>query len=127
MTADHMTWDVTDLGFRMGLSPKVPDVLSRHLGDVVDELLAGAGLRVEDVAGWAVHPGGPRIIDVVRDELGLREEQVGASRRVLAEHGNCSSATVLLVLQELADVDGPIVAMAFGPGLTLYAALLMPA
>jgi alkylresorcinol/alkylpyrone synthase len=126
-TADHMTWDVTDLGFRMGLSPKVPDVLSRHVGDVVDELLAGAGLRAEDVAGWAVHPGGPRIIDVVRDELGLRDEQVAASRRVLSEHGNCSSATVLLVLQELADVDGPVVAMAFGPGLTLYAALLLPA
>jgi predicted naringenin-chalcone synthase len=126
-TADHMTWDVTDLGFRMGLSPRVPDVLSRHVGDVVDELLTAAGLRIEDVAGWAVHPGGPRIIDVVRDELGLAEEQVGASRRILAEHGNCSSATVLLVLQELADVDGPIVAMAFGPGLTLYAALLLPA
>jgi predicted naringenin-chalcone synthase len=126
-TADHMTWDVTDLGFRLGLSPRVPDVLSRHVGDVVDELLSGAGLRAEDVAGWAVHPGGPRILDVVRDELGLREEQIAASRRVLAEHGNCSSATVLLVLQELADVDGPVVAMAFGPGLTLYAALLLPA
>lgn len=126
-TADHMTWDVTDLGFRMGLSPRVPDVLSRHVGEVVDELLAGAGVRTEDVAGWAVHPGGPRIIDVVRDELGLAEEQVAASRRVLSEHGNCSSATVLLVLQEMADVDGPVVAMAFGPGLTLYAALLLPA
>jgi predicted naringenin-chalcone synthase len=122
-----MTWDVTDLGFRMGLSARVPDVLSRHVGGVVDELLAGAGLRTEDVAGWAVHPGGPRILDVVRDELGLAEEQMEASRRVLTEHGNCSSATVLLVLQELADVDGPVVAMAFGPGLTLYAALLMPA
>jgi len=126
-TSDLMTWDVTDLGFRMGLSPRVPGVLSKHVGEVVDELLAGAGLRVEDVAGWAVHPGGPRIIDVVRDELGLAEEQVAASRRVLSEHGNCSSATVLLVLQEMADVDGPVVAMAFGPGLTLYAALLLPA
>ena len=126
-TADHMTWDVTDLGFRMGLSPRVPDVLAKHVGDVVDELLTGAGLRVEDVAGWAVHPGGPRILDVVRDELGLTEGQMGAARRVLAEHGNCSSATVLLVLEELADVDGPGVAMAFGPGLTLYAALLIPA
>jgi alkylresorcinol/alkylpyrone synthase len=94
---------------------------------VVDELLTGAGLRTEDVAGWAVHPGGPRILDVVRDELGLAEEQIAASRRVLAEHGNCSSATVLLVLEELADVDGPVVAMAFGPGLTLYAVLLLPA
>jgi predicted naringenin-chalcone synthase len=126
-TADLMTWDVTDLGFRMGLSPRVPGVLSKHVGEVVDELLAGAGLRVEDVAGWAVHPGGPKIIDVVRDELGLAEEQMAASRRVLSEHGNCSSATVLLVLQEMADVDGPVVAMAFGPGLTLYAALLLPA
>jgi predicted naringenin-chalcone synthase len=126
-TADLMTWDVTDLGFRMGLSPQVPGVLSKHVGEVVDELLAGAGLRTEDVAGWAVHPGGPKIIDVVRDELGLAEEQVAASRRVLSEHGNCSSATVLLVLQEMADVDGPVVAMAFGPGLTLYAALLLPA
>ena len=126
-TADHMTWDVTDLGFRMGLSARVPDVLGRHVADVVDELLTGAGLRIEDVAGWAVHPGGPRILDVVRDELGLAEEHIAASRRVLAEHGNCSSATVLLVLEELADVDGPVVVMAFGPGLTLYAALLLPA
>jgi predicted naringenin-chalcone synthase len=126
-TADHMTWDVTDLGFRMGLSPRVPDVLARHVGGVVDELLGTAGLRVEDVAGWAVHPGGPRILDVVRDGLGLVEEQLAASRGVLAEHGNCSSATVLLVLEALADVDGPVVAMAFGPGLTLYAALLLPA
>ena len=125
-TADHMTWDITDLGFRMGLSPRVPDVLARHVGEVVDELLGAAGLRVEDVAGWAVHPGGPRILDVVRDELGLAESQMEASRGVLAAHGNCSSATVLLVLQELADVDGPVVAMAFGPGLTLYTALLMP-
>jgi predicted naringenin-chalcone synthase len=126
-TADHMTWEVTDLGFRMGLSPRVPDVLARHVADVVAELLDGAGLRTEDVAGWAVHPGGPRILDVVRDRLALTEPQLDASRRVLAEHGNCSSATVLLVLQELAGADGPVVAIAFGPGLTLYAALLMPA
>jgi alkylresorcinol/alkylpyrone synthase len=121
-----MTWDVTDLGFRMGLSPRVPDVLSRHVGSVVQELLDDAGLRTEDVAGWAVHPGGPRILDVVQEQLGLSDAQMAASRHVLAEHGNCSSATVLLVLEELADVDGPVVAMAFGPGLTLYAALLLP-
>ena len=76
-------------------------------------------------------PNGVRIhvagIDVVRDELGLTEEQMAASRRTLAEHGNCSSVTVLLVLEEMADVDGPVVVMAFGPGLTLYAALLLPA
>ena len=39
-TADYMTWDVTDLGFRMGLSRQVPDVLAAHVGPIVDGLLA---------------------------------------------------------------------------------------
>nr|WP_156925945.1 type III polyketide synthase [Glycomyces arizonensis] len=129
-TSGHMTWDVTDLGFRMGLSPEVPEVLGEHVGPLVKDLLARHGLDVPDVRGWAVHPGGPRILDAVGDGLGLPPTALAVSREVLAEHGNCSSATVLLVLRELLggeDPSGPVVAMSFGPGLTLYAALLEPA
>ncbi len=54
-----MTWDVTDLGFRMGLSPRVPDVLARHVGGVVDELLAGAGLRSRGRRRLGGAPGRP--------------------------------------------------------------------
>jgi len=68
-TADHMTWDVTDLGFKMGLDPRVPDVLARHAQPVVSDLLARHGLAVEDVRGWAVHPGGRRIVEVVGEVL----------------------------------------------------------
>ncbi|WP_019819331.1 type III polyketide synthase [Saccharomonospora saliphila] len=128
--AEHMTWDVTDLGFRMGLSPHVPDVLAEHLPTVIGELLARNGLGVPDVRGWAVHPGGPRILHTVERTLRLPADALAASRTVLAEHDNCSSGTVLLVLDELRangalDDGGPVVALAFGPGLTLYAALLM--
>lgn len=124
-TSDHMTWDVTDLGFRMGLSPRVPAVLARHVGSVVrDRLLAPHGLRPDDVAGWAVHPGGRRILEVVAEQLELSAETMAPSYGVLDQFGNCSSATVLLVLDRLPDEPGPVVAMAFGPGLTLYAALL---
>ncbi|GIJ54023.1 type III polyketide synthase [Virgisporangium aurantiacum] len=126
-TSDHMTWDVTDLGFRMGLSPKVPDALSLHVAPVVDELLARHGLARGDVDGWVVHPGGPRILDVVRDELALTEGDLAASRRVLAEHGNCSSPTVLMILDAVRRSrpgGRRVMMMAFGPGLTLYAALL---
>ena len=128
-TADHMTWDVTDLGFKMGLSPAVPDVLARHARPVVEDLLGAHGLTVQDVAGWAVHPGGRKIVEVVGEVLGLAESQLAASYDVLRDVGNCSSATVLLVLERLAaTVDVPpgehVVAMAFGPGLTLYMALL---
>jgi predicted naringenin-chalcone synthase len=124
-TADHMTWDVTDHGFRMGLSPLVPDALAAHVGPFVSELLATSGTRQNDVDGWAVHPGGPHILDVARRELALPTDAVAASREVLAVHGNCSSPTVLLILDELRRArHQQVVAMAFGPGLTLYAALL---
>jgi predicted naringenin-chalcone synthase len=127
-TSDHMTWDITDLGFKMGLSPRVPDVLALHVRDVVDDLLGRHGVRRQDVAGWAVHPGGPRILDVVEDRLGLDPVLLQASRGVLRDFGNCSSATVLLVLDRVlqgdTDPGDHVVAMAFGPGLTLYAALL---
>jgi alkylresorcinol/alkylpyrone synthase len=129
-TADHMTWHVTDLGFRMGLSAQVPDVVARHVGPLIGGLLARHGLDASDVTGWAVHPGGPRILDVVQRELGLSDDAMAPSRETLAEHGNCSSPTVLLILDRIARSStgepGPSVVMAFGPGLTLYAALLRP-
>ncbi len=128
-TSDYMTWDVTDQGFRMGLSPRVPSVLARHARPVVTSLLGRHGLTIPDVAGWAVHPGGPRIVEVVGEQLGLTEADLAASYDVLRDHGNCSSATVLLVLDRLRRRRAlrrgeAVVALAFGPGLTLYAVLL---
>ncbi|MFI1192798.1 type III polyketide synthase [Micromonospora sp. NPDC020750] len=126
-TADHMTWEVTDTGFRMGLSPQVPQVLSTHVRGLVDGLLARHGTRLTEVDGWAVHPGGPRILDVVERELALPSRALAASRATLQEHGNCSSPTVLLILDRLLRAAQPpdrVLMLAFGPGLTLYAALL---
>jgi alkylresorcinol/alkylpyrone synthase len=128
-TADHMTWDVTDLGFRMGLSPEVPRVLARHVRDHVTTLLDRHGYSLDDVDAWAVHPGGPRILDTVVEQLDLPAGALDASRAVLAAQGNCSSTTVLLVLDALRSrglprAGRPAVVTAFGPGLTLYTALL---
>lgn len=124
-TAGHMSWEITDLGFRMGLSPRVPEALATKVGGFVADLLAGEGLSVAAVDGWAVHPGGPHILDVVERELALAPPALAASRGVLAAHGNCSSPTVLLILDELRRTGCEhVVALAFGPGLTLYAAVL---
>ncbi len=126
-TAEYMTWQVTDLGFRMGLSPRVPEVLAHHVAPLVTGLLNRHRLAVPDIAGWAVHPGGPRIIDVVGEQLALDAGALASSRECLASHGNCSSPTVLLILEQLlaAGPAGPIALLAFGPGLTLYAGLLL--
>ncbi len=128
-TSDHMLWDITDNGFRMGLSPRVPDVLARHVRPAADELLADHGLEVADVAAWAVHPGGPRVLDVVEEHLGLAAHALDASRQTLRDRGNCSSATVLMVLERILgnarpEPGDPVVLLAFGPGLTLYSTLL---
>ena len=128
-TADHMTWDVTDLGFKMGLSPKVPDVLAVHARPVVQALLARHGLQPDDVTGWAVHPGGRKIVEVIGEALALSQAQLAPSYDVLRDVGNCSSATVLMVLQRLQETTelaagDHVVALAFGPGLTLCGVLL---
>jgi alkylresorcinol/alkylpyrone synthase len=128
-TAEHLTWEVTDLGFKMTLSRRVPDVLGDAVGPLVDRLLARNGLGRDAVDAWVVHPGGPRVLDVVAERLALTDDALESSRRVLRDHGNCSSATVLLALEDLAPdvIDRPgahVVVAAFGPGLTLAAALL---
>jgi alkylresorcinol/alkylpyrone synthase len=128
-SADMMTWDVTDHGFRMGLSPRIVGVLERHVSGLVDDLLSRHNVTRPQVAAWAVHPGGPKILDVVGEQLGLDEEQLEASRSVLRDFGNCSSATVLLIIDRIVrgrelGAGDHVVALAFGPGLTLYAALL---
>jgi alkylresorcinol/alkylpyrone synthase len=127
--ADLMTWDLTDHGFRMGLSPRVPGVLGPLAGDAVDELLSRHGVAASAVAGWAIHPGGPRIVDAIARSLGLSEDEVAPSRSVLRDYGNCSSPTVFLVLERLLEARPPapgdhLVAVGFGPGLTVAAALL---
>ena len=128
-SADLMTWDVTDQGFRMGLSTRVPEVLERHAEPMVRDLLAAHDLTPAEVGAWAVHPGDPAILEVVERQLGLPDGELDVSRKVLRERGNCSSATVLLVLEELrAERElapgAHVVMLAFGPGLTLYGALL---
>ncbi len=87
--------------------------------------LAQHGLRLEDVASWAIHPGGPRILSACAESLGISDAGMRPSREVLAEFGNMSSPTLLFVLQRLraARAGLPCVALAFGPGLTIEAAL----
>ena len=128
-SAGLMSWDVTDTGFRMGLSPKVPAALRGQVAPVVDALLDRNGLARDDVSAWVVHPGGPAIVDAVGDALSLDADALESSRAVLREIGNCSSATVLFVLRRALargeiEPGGHAVALAFGPGLTLYGCLL---
>ncbi len=127
---DHMTWDVGDTGFMMGLSSEVPAVLARHLPAYLDALLAPHEVARADLDFWAIHPGGRSIVEKAQEVIGLTDAQVHDSLEVLRLHGNMSSPTVLFVLKRFLDrhragEEGlrSGVALAFGPGLTLEGAL----
>ncbi|MBX9669490.1 MAG: hypothetical protein K2X93_17845 [Candidatus Obscuribacterales bacterium] len=83
-------------------------------------------LSVHDIEGWAVHPGGPRILDAVSEALHLSPQALSASRQILSECGNMSSPTVLFILQRLLATGEnlPCVILGFGPGLSIEAALI---
>ena len=126
-----MSWTCSDSGMQMTLARDVPDRLAAGVAAFVTALVGRAGLGDDARARaiYAVHPGGPRILDRVRDVLRLDEAQIAVSRRVLLERGNMSSATVPHVWMELArtrDVEEgrAIVSLAFGPGLTLSGAVM---
>jgi len=123
---DAMTWRIGDHGFHMTLSARVPGLIREHLAGWLAGWLGGNGLAVADVATWAVHPGGPRILDAVADAMTLADDALAASREVLREFGNMSSATLLFILERLRrrGAARPCVALGFGPGMVVEAALL---
>ncbi len=146
-----MAWTIGDQGFRMRLSTYVPQILSDHLPPLLEGMFARFQLDRGAVDTWAIHPGGRAILDRVEASLaaggwtregGRTESAVRgseASRHVLARYGNMSSATILFVLEALfrtppapspgAEAEPPeverIIAMAFGPGLSIEAGLLL--
>ncbi|HVA45725.1 MAG TPA: type III polyketide synthase [Pirellulales bacterium] len=124
-TEDAMRWHIRDHGFEMGLSARVPDLIRERLRPWLASWLADADLSIEEVGSWAIHPGGPRILTACGLACDLSEPELRASADVLAEYGNMSSPTILFILERLRrqSAAGPCVALAFGPGLTIEAAL----
>ncbi len=112
-------WDITDAGFAMHLSGEVPGRIAQALTDPAFRAAASGGQPAETIDGWAVHAGGRSILDAVTHAMALQPDALDASRAVLADNGNMSSATLMFVLKRL--LTGPRiergVALAFGPGL----------
>lgn len=128
-TADAMSWRIGDHGFAMTISPQVARQIAENLRPWLEGWLRRHDLALADVGSWAVHPGGPKILDAVESALGLGPEALATSRGVLARCGNMSSPTILFILDELRRqaAPTPCVALGFGPGLAIEAALLLGA
>jgi len=123
-----MAWDIGDFGFEMRLSSYVPQLVENGAFDLIQKLKST--LDISDIQHWAIHPGGKKIVQAAQEALQLNDSQVSHSFEILRKYGNMSSPTVVFVLNEILErlnnthYGNYIVALAFGPGLTLESALL---
>ncbi|THG36142.1 type III polyketide synthase [Glaciibacter flavus] len=127
-----MAWKIGDNGFEMILSTYVPHIIDEHIESAIAPLLAPEPDLVSDPAAavdhWAIHPGGRSILDKVEAKMQLSEQQLVPSRETLRDYGNMSSATIAFVLRHIVEggaSDGErVLAMAFGPGLTVETGIM---
>jgi predicted naringenin-chalcone synthase len=127
-SAQDMTWVPGAYGMQMTLSKDVPTKIRDDLVIFLKELAQENGLSYEEMLTdslFAIHPGGPKIIDSIQERLKLRDDQVMFSREILRNRGNMSSATLPHVWQKILETDyqGRVVSLAFGPGLTIFGGL----
>jgi alkylresorcinol/alkylpyrone synthase len=116
-----MGWDVTAGGLRIVLDVSVPGLVETYLRDDVTGFLADHGLGLDDVAWWACHPGGPKVLEAVETALDLPRRATELTWESLARIGNLSSASVLHVLEDTLRDRPPApgswgLVVAMGPG-----------
>lgn len=116
-----MGWDIVNEGFKIVLSPKVPDMVKRHAQKDALRFLGETQTALEQIRHYICHPGGPKVLEALQEALGLSKDQVRLSWKTLEEIGNLSSTSVLLVLKETMETSQPRsgdhgLLMAMGPG-----------
>lgn len=118
-----MAWNLSSTGFLMTLSSYIPQLIEADIEELIQKALQVNQLTISDITHWCIHPGGKRILDLVQRKMKLSNDDLQYARKVLFNHGNMSSPTVLYVLKEIMDnieeQPATIVGMAFGPGLTM--------
>src|ERR1700761_3046536 len=116
-----MGWDISEKGFGIVLSPDVPKVVRENLGRDVDNFLAAYDMTRADVGSWIMHTGGPKVLEASAQALGVDDSAFQLSWDALSRVGNLSSASVLIVLDEVMKHHRPkpgtrSVLAAMGPG-----------
>lgn len=122
---DDMAWSIGDFGFEMKLSKYVPELLHKGLDQIHSHL--EKLFNISQIKNFAIHPGGKQILQKVEEAFGIGIPANRHSHEVLRNSGNMSSASILFVLKKWLEEEatsGPLLAMGFGPGLTLETMLL---
>jgi alkylresorcinol/alkylpyrone synthase len=108
------------------LTPQVPALAARHAAALLEQ----AGVQRDTIGTWILHAGGQKVLERLREALGLDADDLERSARVLSDYGNLSSPFVYFVL-ELALRErakpGAWWMSSFGAGFGCHGALLVVA
>lgn len=123
-----MAWDIGNTGFEMVLNKHVPKHIERNMAAAYDSTIKKAKLLRSDVGNFAIHPGGKNVLKAFAGALDVHESQLISSFNVLENYGNMSSCSIIFVIEDLlrSRPKEYCYAAAFGPGLTVESALLLP-
>jgi predicted naringenin-chalcone synthase len=130
-TVDAMSWDLSESGFYMSLSGKVPAIIAENIFNFIEKLFSKTEYNfseIKDIALYAVHPGGPKIIKLIKDVLNLSDKSIEFSELILKNFGNMSSATLPHIWNEILNskvqAGTLVISLAFGPGLTVVGSVM---
>jgi chalcone synthase len=125
-----------EVGLTFHLQKDVPGLISKNIEKSLVEAFQPLDISDWNSLFWITHPGGPAILDQVESKLGLKSEKLRATRHVLSEFGNMSSACVLFILDDMRrkSTENGLkttgeglewgVLFGFGPGLTIETVVL---
>ncbi|MBF4484823.1 type III polyketide synthase [Flavobacterium sp. CSZ] len=127
--AEHMMgFKLTNSGLQMVLDIEVPDTISYHFGDIIHPFLKKNNLEIKDIDHMIFHPGGKKIVTTVEALFSGLGKNIDATKEVLKQYGNMSSATVLYVLEQIMDEKPKPgekgLMLSFGPGFSAQRVLL---
>jgi alkylresorcinol/alkylpyrone synthase len=128
-TLGIMGWRVDAHSLGVILDRALPPFVRKEMRPVVEAMLAGQDLTLEDVDRFVCHPGGMKVIAAIERAFDLGQGALDHERRVLADHGNMSSPTVLFILDRVRRAGMPrrSVVTAMGPGFTASTVTLLAA
>jgi alpha-pyrone synthase len=116
-----------EIGFDWNITPELPKLVKGGVNQFIEDLLENQSIVKGDKVDWGIHPGGPAILKACESSLGLEKNELKESWDVLKNFGNMSSATIWFVLQQIMRKEGKnaqnLIALAFGPGVTMEGAL----
>ncbi len=95
-----MGWDIVDTGFKIVLDKNVPDITSRELPGMTQDLLGQFQATMSDLSFYMAHPGGPKVLEAMEAALGLHKGALELSWDSLQRYGNMSSTSVLFITKE---------------------------